>query len=168
MTRATSETGRQHFTCPSVSHRPGRSTLGFTLMELLVVLAIVGLIAALLPVAFNRALPARRVEVTSQRLLSAIRDAGSDSLVRGKPIRLEFHAERGVTRDGVQVVRFSSATEVTLADEQGRRLNELVVYPDGSISGGSVVIRERAHVRRIWLSEITGRLSFHGTRYRAR
>jgi len=51
------------------------SPRGFTLLELLVVLAILVMAAALFPLALNRALPARRVTTTADHLIAAVRNA---------------------------------------------------------------------------------------------
>jgi type II secretion system protein H len=132
---------------------------GFTLIELLVVIAILTMMAALLPVAFDRALPSRRVAVTAQRLVSALRDAQSDSLTRGKPVHLQFDEQSGLRRASGRTVTFPASLHVSLADADGRPMRAITVYPDGSTIGARFEVSERSHRAFVAISGITGRIA---------
>jgi general secretion pathway protein H len=132
---------------------------GFTLIELLVVIAIVTTLAALLPVAIDRALPGRRVAATAQRLVSALRDAQSDSLATGEPVHLEFRENAGLVRASKLAVAFPSATQVRLADAEGRPVHDLTAYPDGSMVSARFEVSERSHHAAVVISGITGRVA---------
>lgn len=136
---------------------------GFTLIELLVVIAILVLLAAAFPVALDRTVPGRRVAVTAQKLASAIRDAESESMLRGVPVKLQM-GEGGLVNGGNVAVNFPRATQVALLDHDGRRLDEIVVYPDGSASAARFEVRERAHSRAVVVSGNTGRVSVEAKR----
>lgn len=131
---------------------------GFTLIELLVVIAILVLLTAAFPLALDRAVPARRVAATAQHLASAIRDAETDSMTRGSPVRLQIDSH-GLMRAGQVAVGFPRSTDVALLDRDGRPLTELVLYPDGSATAGQFMVKERTHVRRVIVSSISGRVS---------
>jgi general secretion pathway protein H len=153
--RATSATGKT----PSGSSLGG----GFTLIELLVVIAVLVLLSSALPLALDRTVPGRRVTVTAQKLVGAVRDASSQSVLAGRSVSLEMH-EQGLS-DGARIsVPFPSATRVTLADADGRPLRRLTVYPDGSADGANFVVSERGHLRTVAVSSLTGRVTLEAMR----
>lgn len=158
--RATSATGRGWVRVRAAAH-PG----GFTLVELLVVLAILGLLASALPLALNRALPARRVAVAAEEIASAVREAHTLALAQGATVIVRV-------QDGALVVSAQAAgsarrpvraalrpsTSVALTDREGRPLPALVLYPDGSSMGARFAIVDGARRASVSVSELTGRV----------
>jgi general secretion pathway protein H len=110
---------------------------GFTLAELLVVLAILSIVAALLPWTLSRALPQRRLDAAAEILVTELRLAHAKAAMTGQP--LEFQV--------------ANAT-----DRHGRPRSSLVLYPDGSASGGRIELRDGANRRVVVVSELTGRV----------
>jgi general secretion pathway protein H len=131
---------------------------GFTLIELLVVIAILVMLAAAFPVALDRTLPGRRVAVTAQRLVSAVRDAESRSLLRGKPVTLQM-SDAGLVSGEKVAVEFPATTRVALLDADGRALKSIIAYPDGSATAARFEVSERKHARSVVVSSNTGRVS---------
>jgi len=72
------------------------STRGFTLVELMVVLTILALLAASLPVALNRFVPARRVVTAADRLIADVHRLQSEAAGPGVPTRLVVTELRGI------------------------------------------------------------------------
>jgi general secretion pathway protein H len=132
--------------------------MGFTLLELMVVMAILAMLTVILPVAFDRTMPGRRVETTAQRIAAAVRDARSASVATGRPVELEFGEHTDLTRGGIRVVSIPAPTQVRLVDSDGRRLRVLVAYPDGSMRGGRFEVSERVHHSIVAVSGTTGRV----------
>ncbi|MEJ0037694.1 MAG: prepilin-type N-terminal cleavage/methylation domain-containing protein [Gammaproteobacteria bacterium] len=149
--RAISATGNSRRGAPCA-----RRQSGFTLMELLVVVAILVLLSSALPLALDRALPGRRVMATTQKLQSAIRDAESLSVARGRPVRLEFR-DSGMSGD--LSLQFPSTTRVVLKDGDGLELHALSVYPEGTATEANIFVSERTHLRTLHLSGVTGRVT---------
>ncbi len=131
-----------------------RGAAGFTLLELMVVLAILVLVAALLPTAFDRMMPSRRVTVASQRLLTAIRDAEADSQALGRPLRLQW--EDGSLQWGSHSIGLPPGVSTVAADPTGRAISEVVVFPDGTASGTRIRVRDGTHESTVMVSGITG------------
>lgn len=131
---------------------------GFTLIELLVVIAILVMLTAAFPVALDRTLPGRRVAVTAQNLVSAVRDAESQSLLRGQPVKLQMSGA-GLLNGAKVAVAFPKTTTVALIDADGRALEGIVAYPDGSASAARFEVSERKHTRSVVISSHTGRVS---------
>jgi type II secretion system protein H len=148
---------------------------GFTLLELMVVMAILVMMATLFPFALNRALPSRRVATTTERLVSMVREAQSTSLVSGRPVTLQLqgHGLTAVAQgpssttassDKEHSLSFPQSTEVSMTDPDGRALTALVVYPDGSSQGGRFEVQDTGHRGTVLVSAVTGRVSLKPVR----
>ena len=138
---------------------------GFTLLELLVVLAIVASLAAMFPLALNRFLPARRVDAAARELLADIRLAQARSVAMDAIVVLALTPTGYEVRDldpkgaVVQNRSLRQSTKVGLRFVDGlRELPALRVYPDGSSSGGRFVIVDGDRRRELTVSELTGRV----------
>jgi type II secretion system protein H len=146
----TSGTGRQH---------------GFTLLELMVVMAILVLVAMLFPVALDRALPGRRASSTAEQLASMVREAQGSSLLSGRPVALTVQGHDLVTWDAVtstpigRSLSFAPSTEVALVDLEGRAVPALVVYPDGSAQAVRFDVEDGGHRKAVLVSAVNGRVS---------
>jgi general secretion pathway protein H len=135
-----------------------RAERGFTLLELLVVLAIIAALSAAFPLALSRFVPARRLDAAARVLVADIRSAQSLSLGQNKPVALEIEAHRyQVPRGESRELRSSTFLELRSADDL-RRLATLRVFPDGSSSGGRFIFRDGAHTRVVVVSALTGRV----------
>lgn len=138
---------------------------GFTLLELMVVMAILVLVATLLPMALDRALPGHRVATTAERLMSLVREAQGSSVVSGRPVTLTVQGHELVTQDGAtsaaigRPFSFPTSTNVSLIDLEGRAATALVVYPDGSTQPVRFDIEDSGRRRAVIVSAVTGRVS---------
>lgn len=138
---------------------------GFTLLELMVVMAILVMIATLFPVALDRTLPSRRVSAGCEQLVSTIHEAEGSSLLSGKTITLALQDHELLTRDastGISLGRalpFAAATRIRLTDQQGRPLSRLLLYPDGSAQAGRFELEDDSHQGAVAISPLTGRVS---------
>jgi general secretion pathway protein H len=140
-----------------------RREAGFTLIELMVVLAIMVLLTAMLPIALNRMLPSRRVATTADRLLQDIRWLQSEAINRSAPgrmvleptgYRLEIE-EASLSR---RVVLSGSTTVVLRTAVDKRQIQELVVFPDGTGSSGIFDVEDSGRRSTVELSMLTARV----------
>lgn len=127
---------------------------GFTLLELLVVLAIMVIAVAAFPLALDRVLPGRRVRAATEHLVTVIRHAEIQSIALDEPQRLS------VTE---LTSRVSSSTHIEASRPGGEPLRALVIYPDGSTNGARFVVSDDGDRSTLTVSEITGRIDV-GTR----
>lgn len=138
---------------------------GFTLLELMVVMAILVLVAMLFPVALDRALPGRRASTTAERLASTVREAQGSSLLSGRPIVLTVRGHGLVTQDEAtsapigRALTFPASTGIALTDLEGRAVPALVVYPDGSAQAVRFDVDDGGHRRAVLVSAVSGRVS---------
>jgi general secretion pathway protein H len=131
---------------------PVSRTAGFTLLELLVVLAIAGLLATLVPAAVPAVVPGVKARMAAYDLASTLRDARSLAISRSTPVDVLFDLESasyavagspatGLPRGLVLAIgqRSGHASDTGRAVRHSSSGREQPVtlrfYPDGSSSG---------------------------------
>jgi general secretion pathway protein H len=136
---------------------------GFTLLEMLVVIAIMAALAAAFPLALSRFVPARRVDAAARQLLGDIRVAEARSLSTGRPVEIVPAANGYVVKEvGGSMVKpvstrtWRTSTALSLKSRNGSRdLPVFRIFPDGSSSGAYFWIRDGERVRAVVVSELT-------------
>lgn len=135
---------------------------GFTLIELLVAMVIVALLAAALPFAWNRLLPARRVTTATDRLLLDVRWLQTEAMNRGVVgrlllqqggYRLEIERAEPITRSlpGTLTVQFVAVGGAAV-------VSEVRVFPDGTSTPGVFTVEDSGRRAQVELSMLTGRV----------
>jgi type II secretion system protein H len=146
------------------SERP--RSKGFTLIELMVVIAIIAALAAAFPLAMNRFVAARRVDAAARELVADIRLAQARSVSSGKAVAIEptAHGYRllalsGATPEVVRSRDWRSSTVVSIERLDGSPgADRLRVFADGSSTGATFTIRDGARSRIVHVSELSGRV----------
>jgi general secretion pathway protein H len=119
--------------------RMQKSSTGYTLLELLIVLAILGLIATLAAPAANRMVEAATLRSDARKLASDL--SGLQQLVAEKNLTISIADDSN--RQGLHVEgapSFILSRDETLEIAPGTR--KLVYYPDGTSSGGAIEVVE--------------------------
>lgn len=133
---------------------PGADS-GFTLLEMLVVLAIAGLIAGLIYPQVATASFALRQRLAREHVASGVEAARAMALRSGAPVAL------AATDDGTGLL-VAGARRIAL-DPTGQlrvtlRPQSIVFYPDGSTTGGELVLGTGSGAARFAVSATGGRL----------
>jgi general secretion pathway protein H len=133
---------------------------GFTLFELLVVIAVIGLIVALVPGFMLRSQPRLDVSVAAHAIADGLRRTRSDAVLLNRPqvfaLDVDEHLFRAGDATPVQIDRgialsFLTARSALLSE----RVGQIRYFPDGSSTGGRISLARagwRADVRSDWLT----------------
>jgi general secretion pathway protein H len=137
-----------------------RTSAGFTLFEMLVVLAIIGLVVALALPNLRRPPDNLRLEAATRTVASALRLSRSQAIVRNADVVLTIDADRRTfessTGSAIQLDHEISVELIFAAPERrGRAAGGIRFFPDGTSSGGDIVLtldKRRARISVNWLT----------------
>jgi len=149
---------------PAVSRR---SHAAFTLVELLVVLAIAGLMAALLPPLLHGALPNSQVKAAARHLAGGLKTARTRAITSHEETVLVLDVDERSYAVGEQVRQLKLPGEVKLAlvtaDSELDPLRDsrggIRFFPDGSSTGGRITLSYRQFEYQVDVNWLTGRVS---------
>jgi general secretion pathway protein H len=145
--------------------RPGAED-GFSLVEMLVVLAILGLAAAASGPALDAVLPARRLERAAEALRAEIDRLRGEALRTGRTLHLTLDgpANRFVSsRAGAAAIPVAAALRVDVPHTKRGEAGDIRFLPDGSSSGGRIVLTRGTASRVLVVSALTGLVRGEGT-----
>lgn len=151
-------------------HGKTKSLTGFTLLELLVVLTIAGLLAALIPPLYSKAVPGARLKTTARDLAISLREARSSAISSGSRIDLTLHSEPMSYAVGnesaVQLPSgvimtahdYLAAADASLSDSNALTDEDIVIrfFPDGSSNGAVVKMANSGTSYRVDVSWLMG------------
>lgn len=140
------------------------SRRGFTLVELLVVLAIGGLLLTLTPPLITAALPGVELKAGARRAAGALRQtrelaiaSGSETVwlidTESSRYQIEGQARRGALPDGIDIELVAARDEL-----RNEHLGGIRFFPDGSSSGGRVILKRGDSGYQVGVNWLTGRI----------
>ncbi len=143
--------------------KPAR-TDGFTLLELLVVLAIVALMTAIAAPRFAAALPGAELDSGARKLAAGLREARSlaVSTNRAVPFTLRGGANLYTIGRGGESRQLPGKLAITLVtgrrEISGANQGSIRFFPDGSSTGGRIELKGAGGKRSIEVDWLTGRI----------
>lgn len=143
----------------------GKSTSGFTLLEMMVVLVIAGLMLALVPPLFSGAVSGTKLKGSARDLAIALRETRSLAIMHNTEqlVRLDLETPRYrigngkplLLPDGVDM----AVQTVTGAGAADRTQHVVRFFPDGSCSGEMITLSGGSHAYHLQLGWLTGRIT---------
>ncbi len=157
---------RQAGTCRGAS-RPSFSisrSKGFTLIEIIAVIVLVGVIAVVAGVSFAKSLSGAKIQAASRDLVAALRYTRGQAIVKGEQKVLELDLEknsyqapgRGTTELPKDMeLRLTTAQEELTSENVGR----IRFFPDGSSTGGNIAVVLGEREWKINIGWLTGEIT---------
>ncbi|NEX18740.1 prepilin-type N-terminal cleavage/methylation domain-containing protein [Thiorhodococcus mannitoliphagus] len=136
---------------------------GFTLVELLVVMAVAALMMTAVPTLFSAAFPGLETKSIARRTAATLRLARESAIRQGEDKvvildleahRLELEGYRSLSLPTRLSVDFEGATQEMLDDQHGA----VRFFPDGSSTGGRIVLSHKGHGYQVGVTWLTGRI----------
>ncbi len=145
---------------PSVRHAKG-----FTLIELIVVLAIAGLIMAVTPPLLSKAMPGLQLKSTARHIAAGLRFARGRAVAQRTEAVLTLDLEaRAVSisgREGSLSIPDDLSIELVSAvsELEDENLGRIRFFPDGTSTGGRITLGYRGNGYDLDVDWLTGRVS---------
>ena len=137
---------------------------GFTLLEMLAVILLIGLAAAAVAVSVSQGLASARVRAASVELAAALRATRAQAIVKGSQQTFEldtrnasYHAAGGrqVALPKGMRLSITSARE----DQPDNHTGRIRFFPDGSSTGGHIVLQRGERRWQVNVAWLTGAVS---------
>lgn len=142
----------------SVANRSAASS-GFALVELTVALAILALVAAVALPGSSRTAGQARVRAEALKIVALLKSDRNLAISRGQEVATHFDVAGRSVVSGTAGTRTPVSSAVTLAFSAGG--DGILFHPDGSSSGGSIILRSRVTAYRIDVTAITGYIALY-------
>jgi len=137
-----------------------RSSNGFTLVELLVVLLILSLLLVAVPIAFDRALPGLQLRSDAREVARVLREARGIAIAefRESTVTIDVSERYFQLDDNDPRISFSEGSRIILEAASTEQINpdaaRIRFFPSGASTGGRVTLKRRGnsyHVEVDWL-----------------
>ncbi len=155
---------------PRLPSRPARSiggsgrSRGFTLLEMLAVILLIGIAAAAVAVSVSQGLASARVAAASGELAAALRATRTQAIVHGNEHTFEVDTRANTYRaDDGKTVRLPSGMRIGMTSAKEDQVNattgRIRFFPDGSSTGGRITLQRERRQWRVNVSWLTGAVS---------
>ncbi len=142
----------------------GRPGGGFTLLELLVVLAIIGAVLAITPVLFSRGAPTAEIRSAAREVASAVRLTRSRAIAGNREMVFRLDVDTGEYSAGDESERARLSGKIQLglftaeSERTGQSKGGIRFFPDGTSTGGRITVANTALSYEIAVNWLTGKV----------
>ena len=137
---------------------------GFTLIEIVVVIALIGIVATVAALSFSRSLSGARIEAASRDLVAALRYTRGQAIVKGEQkvlvLDLEHNTYQAPAKGSVELpkdmdLRLTTAQQELVDENKGG----IRFFPDGSSTGGNIAVVLGQREWKINVGWLTGEIT---------
>jgi general secretion pathway protein H len=138
---------------------------GFTMIELVAVILVIGLVAALAPPMFVSGVTAAEHRAATRQVAQVLRYARTEAVAKRVDVGVDFDLEartyqlpgakkKSKIPDGIELL-----LTTTVAETKDEKNASVRFYPDGGSTGGRVTLKYKAREFRVDIDWLTGRIA---------
>lgn len=150
----------------------GQCARGFTLLEMLAVILLIGIAAAAVAISVAHGLASARINAAAGELAASLRATRTQAIVHGQQRVFELNAQgefyHGADQREVRLPKGLQLSVTSAASDQtGGQIARIRFFPDGSSTGGRITLRSGQREWHVNVSWLTGAISIFDTGKRA-
>jgi general secretion pathway protein H len=164
----------RHGACGSACPKPEFPPLhnlrrnGFTLLEMLAVIILIGIAAAAVSISVAHGLASARINAAAGELAAALRTTRTQAIVHGEQRMFQVNTREETYRGADQRdVRLPKGLELSVtsanSDQSNGDIARIRFFPDGSSTGGRITIRSGQREWHVNVSWLTGAITLFDT-----
>ena len=138
---------------------------GFTLVEMLIVMAILALILAVVPPLFSSSLSSATLRAAARDVAAGLRSARSEAITLNKEVRfrLDLESHSFTIGDDKTALSLPSDVDIVLFTATSETINGQVgairFFTDGSSTGGGITLIDEDRKFEVMVDWLTGRVT---------
>lgn len=137
---------------------------GFTLFEVLIVLAIVGLVSAIMTPMIFKGFSGTQSRAVAYEIAAALRQTRGEAVAANADVALMVDpARRAYAREAGKPKVLAAGLQLSLYGAQSEQIGTAIggirFYPDGSATGGRITVRDETTSYDVDVDWFTGRVS---------
>ncbi len=136
---------------------------GFTLIELVAVIVLIGIAISVVSLSFSKSLSNAQVQAASRDLVAALRYTRGQAIVRGQQEALDLDIQSNTYQaPGKAPVKLPKEMHMTLltadSEQTSATSGRIRFFPDGASTGGHISVFMGSREWRVNVSWLTGRV----------
>lgn len=136
---------------------------GFSLIEIVAVLFLIGLAVSIVTFSFSKALTSARIDAASRDMVAALRYTRGQAIVRGQQQAFDVDIQNNTYQaPGKPIVRMPKEMRLALVtaeiEQTGATSGRIRFFPDGASTGGHVTVFMGQRQWQINVSWLTGQV----------
>ena len=137
---------------------------GFTLIELVAVVVLIGIALSVVSLSFSKSMTSAKIQAASRDLVAALRYTRGQAIVTGKQAALDLDIRSNTYQaPGKPIVKLPQDMQMVLytadSEQTSTTSGRIRFFPDGASTGGHISVRLGEREWRINVSWLTGEVT---------